>query len=136
MDGKDEDVTHRANRTITAGTCKTARRVRVASHCEFATRTRLFTKLVLEYLSDEQYGTLQQTLMQNPDAGPVIPGSGGVRKLRWAAPRRGKRGGYRVIYYVKKANGVIWLLTMYPKNVAENIPTTLIRRIRQEVEDG
>ena len=98
--------------------------------------TRLFTKLVLEYLSDEQYGTLQQILMQNPDAGPVIPGSGGVRKLRWAAPGRGKRGGYRVIYYVKKANGVIWLLTMYPKNVAENIPTTLIRRIRQEVEDG
>jgi hypothetical protein len=40
--------------------------------------TRLFTKLVLEYLSDEQYGTLQQALMQNPDAGPVIPGSGGV----------------------------------------------------------
>jgi len=98
--------------------------------------TRLFTKLVLEYLSDEQYSTLQQALMQNPDAGPVIPGSGGVRKLRWAAPGRGKRGGYRVIYYVKRANGVIWLLTMYPKNVAENIPATVLRRIRQEVEDG
>jgi len=98
--------------------------------------TRLFSKLVLEYLSDEQYGTLQQALMQNPDSGPVIPGSGGVRKLRWAAPGRGKRGGYRVIYYVKRANGVIWLLTMYPKNVAENIPATVLRRIRQEVENG
>jgi len=42
----------------------------------------------------------------------------------------------RVIYYVKKANGVIWLLTMYPKNVADNIPANLIGRIRQEVEDG
>jgi len=91
---------------------------------------------VLEYLSDEQYGTLQQALTQNPDAGSVIPGSGGVRKLRWAAPGRGKRGGCRVIYYVKRANGVIWLLTMYPKNVAENIPATVLRRIRQEVEDG
>jgi mRNA-degrading endonuclease RelE of RelBE toxin-antitoxin system len=74
---------------------------------------------VLEYLSDEDYGALQQALLQNPDAGPVIRGSGGVRKLRWAAPGRGKRGGYRVIYYVKRANGVIWLLTMYPKSVAE-----------------
>ena len=91
---------------------------------------------MLEYLSDEQYGTLQQALTQNPDAGSVIPGSGGVRKLRWAAPGRGKRGGCRVIYYVKRANGVIWLLTMYPKNVAENIPATVLRRIRQEVEDG
>jgi len=43
--------------------------------------TRLFTKLVLEYLSDEQYGALQRALMKDPDAGPVIPGSGGVRKL-------------------------------------------------------
>ena len=98
--------------------------------------TRLFTKLVLEYLSDEEYGSLQQALIRDPDAGPVIPGSGGVRKLRWAAAGRGKRGGYRVIYYVKRANGVIWLLTMYPKNVAENIPAVVLRRIRQEVDDG
>jgi mRNA-degrading endonuclease RelE of RelBE toxin-antitoxin system len=98
--------------------------------------TRLFTKLVLEWLSDEQCGTLQHALMQNPDAGPVIPGSGGMRKLRWAARGRGKRGGYRVIYYVKRANGVIWLLKMYPKNVAESIPATVLRRIQQEVEDG
>ena len=98
--------------------------------------TRLFTKLVLEYLSDVEYGSLQQALMQDPDAGPVIPGSGGVRKLRWAAPGRGKRGGYRVIYYVKRTNGVIWLLTMYPKNVAENIPATVLRRIREEVDNG
>ena len=98
--------------------------------------TRLFTKLVLEYLSDSEYGSLQQALIKDPEAGPVIPGSGGVRKLRWAAPGRGKRGGYRIIYYVKRANGVIWLLTMYPKNVAENIPAVVLRRIRQEVDDG
>ena len=98
--------------------------------------TRLFSKLVLECLSDEEYGSLQQALIKDPDAGPVIPGSGGVRKLRWAAPGRGKRGGYRIIYYVKRTNGVIWLLTMYPKNVAENIPAVVLRRIRQEVDDG
>ena len=55
--------------------------------------TRLFTKLVLDYLSDEDYTALQVALMQHPEIGPVIPGSGGVRKLRWAAPGRGKRGG-------------------------------------------
>ena len=98
--------------------------------------TRLFTKLVLGYLSDEEYGALQQAMAQDPNAGPVIPGSGGVRKLRWAAPGRGKRGGYRVIYYVKRAEGVIWLLTIYPKNVAENIPAHVLRQIRKELEDA
>ena len=97
--------------------------------------TRLFTKLVLEYLSEEDYAALQEALMRAPEAGPVIPGSGGVRKLRWAAPGRGKRGGYRVIYYVRRAHGVIWMLTMYPKNVAENIPAHVLRQIAKEVED-
>jgi len=97
--------------------------------------TRLFAKLVLEYLSDDDYASLQEALIRDPDAGPVIAGSGGVRKLRWAAPGRGKRGGYRVIYYVRRAHGVIWLLTMYPKNVADSIPAHVLRQIRKEVED-
>jgi len=98
--------------------------------------TRLFTKLVVDYLSDEEYAALQVALMRDPEAGPVIPGSGGVRKLRWAAPGRGKRSGYRVIYYVRHVNGVIWMLTMYPKNVADNIPSHVLRRIKKEVDDG
>jgi hypothetical protein len=56
--------------------------------------------------------------------------------LRWAAPGRRKRGEYCVIYYVKRANGVILMLTMYPKNVAESIPAHALRQIRKEVEDG
>lgn len=97
--------------------------------------TRLFTRLVLEYLTDDDYAALQATLVRDPDTGSVIPGSGGVRKMRWAAPGRGKRSGYRVIYYVRRAHGVIWLLTMYPKNVAENISAHVLRQIRKEVED-
>ena len=98
--------------------------------------TRLFTRLVQDYLTDEEYRELQAVLMNNPDIGNIIPGSGGVRKIRWRAPGRGKRGGYRVIYYAKIAQGVIWMLTIYPKNVAENIPAHVLRRIRKEVEDG
>jgi len=91
---------------------------------------------VLECLTDEEYGALQESLMRNPDVGPVIPGSGGIRKMRWAAQGRGKRGGYRIIYYVRRTHGAIWMLTMYPRNVSENIPTHVLRQIRKEVEDG
>ena len=98
--------------------------------------TRLFTRLVSDYLSDDEYRELQTALIGNPSAGDVVPGSGGVRKLRWRAAGRGKRGGYRVIYFAKVAQGVIWMLTIYPKNVAENIPAHVLRQIRKEVDDG
>ena len=52
--------------------------------------TKLFTELVLDYLSDDEYAALQQSLVVNPEAGDVIPGSGGVRKLRWGVAGRGK----------------------------------------------
>jgi mRNA-degrading endonuclease RelE of RelBE toxin-antitoxin system len=98
--------------------------------------TKLFTKLVLDYLSDDEYGALQEALIREPEQGPVIPGSGGIRKLRWAAAGRGKRGGYRVIYFLRRANGIIWMITMYPKNVTENIPAHVLRQIAKEIEDG
>ena len=97
--------------------------------------TKLFTRLVQEYLPDQEYAELQRALMLNPDAGPVIPGSGGVRKLRWRAPGRGKRGGYRVIYFVKSTSRIFWMLTIYPKSVRDNIPAEVLRRIREEVEN-
>jgi len=95
----------------------------------------LFTKLVEEYLTDEEYARLQQALISDPESGSVIRGSGGIRKLRWAAPGRGKRGGYRIIYYLARPKGVIWMLTMYPKNVADSIPASLLRRIKEELSD-
>ena len=97
--------------------------------------TRLFTRLVQEYLSDDEYAALQRELMRNPEVGAVIRGSGGVRRLRWAAPGRGKRGGYRVIYFVRRPKGVIWLLTLYPKNVADAIPGHVLKQIREEIGD-
>lgn len=95
----------------------------------------LFTKLVRNYLTDDEYAGLQWALASHPDAGDMIPGSGGLRKLRWNAQGRGKRGGLRVIYYWRSARGDIWLLTIYAKNEAENIPAHILHRIKEEFKD-
>ena len=96
--------------------------------------TRLFTRLVREYLPDDEYHALQQALIANPEAGDVVRGSGGVRKLRWNAAGRGKRGGIRVIYYLRLKHGEIWMLTVYAKNVVESIAPSVLRRIREEID--
>jgi hypothetical protein len=97
--------------------------------------TKLFTRLVQDYLSDDEYSQLQQALVADPEAGSLIPGSGGVRKLRWGMAGRGKRSGLRVIYYLRTRHGQIWMLTLYPKNVAENIPAHVLKQIKDEVDD-
>jgi hypothetical protein len=96
--------------------------------------TELFSRLVAEFLSDEEYAKLQQALIQTPDAGDVIPGSGGIRKLRSKGSGRGKRGGVRVIYYTRSREGEIWMLTLYPKNVSENIPAHILKKIKEEID--
>jgi hypothetical protein len=97
--------------------------------------TKLFTRLVGELLGDDEYALLQQALISNPALGDVIPGSGGVRKMRWGAPGRGKRGGLRVIYFLRSRQGQIWMLTLYPKNVADSIPAHVLRQIKEEIDD-
>ena len=97
--------------------------------------TPLFTRLVGEYLDDDEYRALQKALVANPEAGAVIPGSGGVRKIRWGAEGRGKRGGVRVIYFRRVQSALIWMLTIYAKNEAETTSATVLRKIRQEIEN-
>ena len=77
---------------------------------------------------------LQQALITNPEAGAIIPGSGGVRKMRWAIAGRGKRGGLRVIYFLRTRHGQIWMLTLYAKNVAENISARVLKQIKDEID--
>ena len=96
--------------------------------------SKLFTRLVGDYLTDDAYAELQGALAEAPERGSVVPGSGGVRKLRWAQPGRGKRGGIRVIYYAKVQEGVIWMLTIYAKNEEQNIPAHVLRKIKEELD--
>ncbi len=98
--------------------------------------TSLFTRLIYSYLSEEEYAALQFLLAVRPDAGDIVPGSGGVRKLRWGGSGRGKRGGVRVIYYWKTKQDEIWMLTIYAKNEASTIPPNVLKRIAEEIKNG
>jgi len=94
-----------------------------------------FTKYVYDYLTEDEYLGLQGFLMQNPEAGKIVRGSGGVRKVRWAITDKGKSGGVRVIYYFKKQDDEIWLLTIYSKSEVESIPAHVLRQIAKEIEN-
>ena len=94
----------------------------------------VFTKLVYRYLDEGEYAALQWTLAARPDHGKIIPGSGGLRKVRWKCKGRGKRGGTRIIYYWQRDDNEIWLLTIYAKNEAENIPAHILRKIKEAME--
>jgi mRNA-degrading endonuclease RelE of RelBE toxin-antitoxin system len=94
-----------------------------------------FTKYVYDYLTDDEYLGLQSFLLQNPEVGKIVRGSGGVRKVRWAITGKGKSGGVRVIYYFKKQDDEIWLLTIYSKNELESIPAHVLRQIAKEIEN-
>ena len=96
--------------------------------------TKLFTRLFDEIFSDEDLARLQGFLIENPEVGDVIPGSSGVRKMRWAIPGRGKRGGLRIIYYLRSRQGQIWLLTLYPKSEIDSIPGRILKQIKDEID--
>ena len=94
-----------------------------------------FTRHVYDYLSDDEYLGLQNFLLQYPESGKLVPGSGGVRKIRWAMSGKGKSGGVRVMYYFKRQDDEIWLLTIYSKNEVENIPAHVLRQIAKEIKN-
>lgn len=96
--------------------------------------TKLFTELVGQYLSDDEYLELQLSLVANPEAGDLVRGSGGLRKLRWRVAGRGKSGGIRVIYYLRSQQGQMWMLTLYAKNEEENIPGHILKKIKEEID--
>ncbi|MFZ5555934.1 MAG: type II toxin-antitoxin system RelE/ParE family toxin [Pseudomonadota bacterium] len=93
----------------------------------------VFERIRPAYLDDE-YAEFQQYRIQNPEAGELVPGSGGVRKVRWARPGMGKRGGLRVI--VRYRPSELWMLTLYAKARREDIPAHILKQLLEAFRDG
>ena len=94
-----------------------------------------FSNIRENYFDDSQFHMLQLYLMDRPDAGDIIKGSGGVRKLRWGLKVTGKRGGARVIYYWITDSHQILFLTAYAKNEASNLSSDAIKAMYEIVKD-
>ncbi len=94
-----------------------------------------FTRRVAEILSDEEYSKLQWRLIELPESGDVIPGSGGIRKIRFSAKGKGTRGGARVIYYLAVSREKIFMLDIYTKNEKTDLTTEQIRTLKNLVEE-
>ncbi len=97
--------------------------------------TQIFSRQVQALLSDEEYRKLQMALLLRPDFGPVIPGSGGLRKVRWSLGGRGKRGGVRTIYYWAVKDDQILMLFMYAKNEQDDLTAEQLKVLRKIVEE-
>jgi mRNA-degrading endonuclease RelE of RelBE toxin-antitoxin system len=95
----------------------------------------VFTGAILELLDDDAYQSLQLALLLRPQLGAVIRGSGGLRKVRWAAKGKGKRGGARVIYYWDEPTETFYMLYAYRKSAREDITDRQVRLLRRFVRE-
>jgi hypothetical protein len=98
--------------------------------------TPLFTRRLGDYLSDESYRELQCILMEKPELGDVIPGTGGFRKARWEDARRGKgkRGGLRIVYYHLMTDEQVWFVTLYDKDEAADLADEEKKILKQAIK--
>ena len=96
--------------------------------------TAIFSKRLLDIMSDEEYRLFQLHLLNKPDAGKMIQRSGGLRKLRWSAKGHGKSGGVRIIYYWFVAQDTILLLFPYAKNERTDLTPEQLKQLRKVIE--
>ncbi len=97
--------------------------------------TPVFTAAVTSLLSDEEYRQLQLALLIRPEQGVLIRGSGGLRKLRWGARGRGKRGGVRVIYYWHPGEQFLYMLLTYAKSEQDDLTPAQLRVLRRLMQE-
>ena len=97
--------------------------------------TSSFTQRITKLLTDDEYYELQAMLADQPKAGDVIPGAGGLRKLRWRAKGRGKRGGLRVIYYCWSEDR-LYMIFVYDKARQGDLTPEQLKGLRAYVEEG
>ena len=97
--------------------------------------TPIFTKLVTDLISDDEYRKLQLALVLRPEAGKIIPGSGGLRKIRWKRGGSGKRGGLRVIYFWDVPEDTIYMLLIYKKSKQEDLTSNQLKTLRNLVKE-
>jgi hypothetical protein len=97
--------------------------------------TPIFQKYASDVWSDTERIEFINWIANNPEAGNVIPGSGGCRKVRWSSAGQGKRGGARVIYF-NATEAAIWLLIVYKKVKFDNLPTAFLVELKKGVEGG
>ena len=97
--------------------------------------TPYFTRFCEDQCSDDELRELQNRLIEQPDAGDLIRGARGLRKLRWALPGRGKRGGARVIYFWRSMAGTIYLLYAYAKNTQTDLSDTQRKLLVQWMQE-
>ncbi len=98
--------------------------------------TPILTRKIKDVLSDDEYSKLQWALVINPEAGAVIPGGRGLRKLRWVIPGKGKRGGLRIIYYWYTQDEKIYMLLPYKKSEQEDLAKEQIKILNEYVKEG
>jgi len=97
--------------------------------------TPIFTKLVIDLISDDEYRKLQLALVLRPGAGKIIPGSGGLRKIRWKSGGSGKRGGLRLIYFWDVPEDIIYMLLTYKKSKQEDLTPNQLKTLRNLVKE-
>ena len=96
--------------------------------------TPIFTRRLKGIMTDEDYRKLQINLIARPDAGKIIPGSGGLRKLRWVGSGRGKRGGSRIIYYWFSQEELILMLFIYTKKEQDDLTSEQLKILKTMIE--
>lgn len=98
--------------------------------------TPVFQRYAKEIWSEDELTEFKVWLANNALSGDVIPGTGGIRKVRWGRAGMGKRGGTRVIYFNLLADGVIALFIVYTKAKLDNLPVTILLQMKKEFENG